>query len=170
MFTFILFHLIFNYKAVSCLRMDVYNAERYHLSLRTYFATSVIPNIEQVNRNESVFLTRGTSAYHLCGFNIYLGKSLEHAILCQKLVDNDLAYLTVLFEDKNYLILPNLKQEKMFVAFRENATDKDVMKGYFHALFLGVAIKVSNRENKLVCFFKNFVNEFLIMQSSFHSP
>lgn len=150
MCTFILFHLIFNYKAVRCLKMDVYNAERYRLSLRSYFATSVVPNIDQVNRNESVFLMKGTSDYDLCGFSICLGYSLKHVVLCQKLPENDLAFLTVLFENKKYLILPYVKQEKLYVAFRDGVEDIDIMKGYFHALFLAVAIKISVGENKLV--------------------
>lgn len=128
---------------MSCLRINVYNGERYRLSLRSFLATSDVPTVEQVNRNESVVLGRGIRDRQIFGFDIHLGESLEGAVLNQSLTEEDLLFIVMMFQSKNYLVVPNMREREISVSFRKNCTDIDFLKGYFHAILAAAAIGLS---------------------------
>ncbi|KAK6625749.1 hypothetical protein RUM43_006048 [Polyplax serrata] len=149
MCTATLFHLIFNYKAVRCLRMNVFNGERFRLSLRSYLPTSSVPTIEQVNRRESVILGGGTSDCQLCGFSIIFGASVRKVVVSERMSGQYLSTLVAAFQHRKYLILPQIKRKKIFVTFRTNFSDCDVLPSYFHAIILGIVISKLQADKNL---------------------
>ncbi|KAL0271955.1 UNVERIFIED_CONTAM: hypothetical protein PYX00_005102 [Menopon gallinae] len=148
MCTFIFLHLFCNYKAVSCLRINVYNGERYRLSLRSFLATSDVPTVEQVNRNESIILGSGVSDKKIFGFDIHLGESLQESVLNQNLSEEDIVFIASLFQTKNYLVVPDVRKKEMLVSFRKNCAGTDILKGYFHAVLTAAAVGLA-MENAL---------------------
>lgn len=154
MYTAAFFHLLFNYKAVKCLKINVFNGERLRLSLRTYLPTSCVPTIEQVNRRESVFLGLGTSDVKLCGFTIVFGCSIRKAVESHEFTFRQFTAFVAAFQDKKYFILAETNKKVLYVAFRLNFTESDVLKAYFHAVLLGAAISylLSNKKDLVVAF------------------
>lgn len=49
-------HLYANYSAVKALRLNSLNEDRFALIIKSYFTNEVIPEPEEVNKNESVLL------------------------------------------------------------------------------------------------------------------
>lgn len=161
MCTATIFHLIFNYKAVRCLKINVFNGERLRLTLLSYLPTSCVPTIEQVNRREPVILGCGTSDYQLCGFKIKFGVSVNKAVKSEKMTNQQLSTLANVFQSKKYFIIIQLKKKIINVAFRKHFSDIDVLKAYFHAINMGIAISIINSNFELVSFtIKNLKIEF----------
>lgn len=154
MCTAVFFHLVFNYKAVRCLQMNVFNSERFRLSLRAYLPTSSVPTIEQVNRNETVFLGRGTSDFKLCGFTIVFGVCLKQAFIRQKITYSGLSTLVNIFQSKKYFILADLKKKKIYVTFRTAFSENDVLQSYFHSFLIGISISYLQSNDQLVIYLK----------------
>ncbi|XP_054008106.1 RUS family member 1 [Hylaeus anthracinus] len=135
-------HLYANYSAVKALRLNSLNEDRFALIVKGYFTNEVIPEPEEVNKNESVLLlTKPTMS--VCGFNVKMGVSLATLIQKDIIPTSDTELSLKLFLDRKYLISIDVQDRTIFVCLKKDAQPHDVLEAYFHACLCGLFICMS---------------------------
>ncbi|XP_033329880.2 RUS family member 1 isoform X1 [Megalopta genalis] len=135
-------HQYANYVAVKSLRLNSLNEDRYALIIKSYVTNEVIPEPEEVNRNESVLLF-SKPTMNMCGFNIKMGVSLATLIKKNIISTSDIDLSLKLFLDRKYLIAIDIENRTIFICFKKDASASDVLEAYLHACFCGFFICMS---------------------------
>ncbi|XP_076287109.1 RUS family member 1 [Lasioglossum baleicum] len=135
-------HLYANYSAVKSLRLNSLNEDRYALIIKSYVTNEVIPEPGEVNRNESVILLAKPTK-KICGFDIKMGVSLATLIKKNIISTSDIDLSLKLFLDRKYLISIDVENRTIFICFKKDALDSDVLEAYLHACFCGFFICMS---------------------------
>ncbi|KAG6461327.1 hypothetical protein O3G_MSEX012557 [Manduca sexta] len=144
----IILHIIFNYFAVRAVCLKTLNEPRFLQLIDVYLKNEVIASVSDINREEPIFFYQmGPNMLDekLCGFTIKLGQSIKdvakdspNAIHMKRVKE--------IYEDRSYMLLPDVQQKVMFVLLRENVTSADILCAYFHAVLLSITICAINGE------------------------
>lgn len=136
MFTVI--HLLANYYAVKSLVFRNLNTTRLTLVLQTYLKLDTVLNPFMMNKKESVVLGFGPKINMLCGYDIRMGSSLKHLPTITN--GRELRKHIEIFQEKKYLLIPDVNNRIIYISFRKGETAEDVLTAYFHAVVVGIAL------------------------------
>lgn len=147
-FVFIMMlHIAFNYFAVRAVCLRTMNEPRFLEFINIYLTKERIATPCEVNRREPVaFYQMGshTLDLKLCGFQIKMGVSIKDLIKKKYPKASHLKNIKDVYENRNYIIIPNVQDRKMYVLLNEKAMNDDILRAYFHAVLLSVIICVIN--------------------------
>ncbi|XP_026759997.2 RUS family member 1 [Galleria mellonella] len=139
-------HIIFNYFAVRAVCLRTLNEPRFLQVIDIYLKQEIIANPCEINRNEPIiFYQLGPNLLdlRLCGFQIKLGYSIKK-IINQQPSAAYLRKITEVYNDKKYLLLPNISKRKMYVLLKDEAVIDDILCSYFHAVLLSIIVCAIN--------------------------
>lgn len=134
-------HMFANYKAVKSLKIRTLNASRLVLLMKYFLQFHEICSVDKINYEESVVLGCGATDYELCSKKIFMGCSFNKIVEKQRDSFNreKLTLIRNVYEKMPYFILHD--HESMYVMLHENITDQAVVKGWFHAVILGIVLR-----------------------------
>ncbi|XP_059055211.1 RUS family member 1 [Achroia grisella] len=139
-------HIIFNYFAVRAVCLRTLNEPRFLQVIDIYLKQEVIANPCEINRAEPIILYQlgpNLLDLKLCGFQIKLGYSIKK-IINEQSNSARLRRIIDVYNDKQYLLLPDISKRKMHVLLKEEATADDILCSYFHAALLSIIICAIN--------------------------
>nr|XP_018895982.1 PREDICTED: RUS1 family protein C16orf58 homolog [Bemisia tabaci]XP_018895983.1 PREDICTED: RUS1 family protein C16orf58 homolog [Bemisia tabaci]XP_018895985.1 PREDICTED: RUS1 family protein C16orf58 homolog [Bemisia tabaci] len=137
-------HIYANYQAVLSLRLVSLNTERMNLILKHYFSSKTeVPTPREVNAQESIIPGSGLTTKQLCGFDIYLGCSLQHSLKNRVISAEELKSMPEKLCCDNFMLLIDPENCIIRVVFREHESAHDVIQAYFTAVCMAIMLSVS---------------------------
>ncbi|KAM3968700.1 RUS family member 1 [Aphomia sociella] len=139
-------HIIFNYFAVRAVCLRTLNEPRFLQVIDVYLKKEVIANPCEINRNEPIiFYQLGPNLLDLkvSGFQIKLGYSIKKIINKHPKAEQ-LRRIIDVYNNRKYLLLPNIGERKMYVLIKDDSTTDDILCSYFHAVLLSVIVCAIN--------------------------
>ncbi|XP_053624687.1 RUS family member 1 [Plodia interpunctella] len=136
----IILHIACNYLAVRAICLRTLNEPRFLQFIDLYLRREIIAAPCEINRNEPIiFYQLGPNLLDLklCGFQIKMGRSIKK-LMSKVNKTSFLIRLIEVYKDRNYILVPNISNRKMFVLVRENASTEDILCAYFHAVLLAI--------------------------------
>ncbi|PZC79670.1 RUS family member 1 [Helicoverpa armigera] len=140
-------HIIFNYLAVRSVCLRTLNEPRFLNIVDTYLREEAIAKPCTVNRNEPVVLFgtvgSGLLVKALCGFRIKIGCSMKELAKRNPKADH-MRSLQEVYENTNYIIVPCLYTNDIYIFLRDSARTDSILCSYFHAILFGIVICAIN--------------------------
>ncbi|KAI8430927.1 hypothetical protein MSG28_001044 [Choristoneura fumiferana] len=141
-------HITFNYFAVRAVCLKTINEPRFLQVIDMYIRKEVIATPCEINQNEPIiFYQLGPNLLDLkiAGFQITLGASIRN-IIKENPQAMHLRNIKDVYNERNYILLPDLSMRKMLVLIKEMATTDDILCAYFHAVLLSIVTCAINDE------------------------
>ncbi|XP_013189385.2 RUS family member 1 isoform X1 [Amyelois transitella] len=136
----IILHIACNYLAVRAICLRTLNEPRFLQFIDLYLRKEVIAAPCDINRNEPIiFYQLGPNLLDLklCGFQLRMGKSIK-PLMNKVSKAAFLSKLTEVYTERNYMLVPNISNRKMFILFKEGASTDEILCAYFHAVLLSI--------------------------------
>eukprot|EP01121_Diplochlamys_sp_Union-15-3_P009506 TRINITY_DN2593_c0_g1_i2.p1 TRINITY_DN2593_c0_g1~~TRINITY_DN2593_c0_g1_i2.p1 ORF type:complete len:416 (-),score=72.18 TRINITY_DN2593_c0_g1_i2:23-1270(-) len=119
-------HLFFNYKAVTTIVMDKLNRQRADIVIQHFLSSGDVLSPVEVSKREKLF-------YIDTSTKVLLGESLSSLIGSDK--DSKILYSLMSNNQKEKYIL-SVKGKQMVIVYQQDAGPSDILKSYFHAIYL----------------------------------
>uniref|UniRef100_A0A2A4JR68 DUF647 domain-containing protein n=1 Tax=Heliothis virescens TaxID=7102 RepID=A0A2A4JR68_HELVI len=140
-------HIVFNYLAVRSVCLRTLNEPRFLKIIETYLREEAIAKPCSVNRSEPVVLFgaigSGLLVKNLCGFRIKIGYSMKEFTKRNAKAEY-LRNVQEVYENNNYIVVPCLNTNDIYVFLRHSATSDSILCSYFHAVLFGIVICAIN--------------------------